>query len=651
MTHKILNLLLLITSVAIICLCGGCHLRKDAPPLVRQGIINLSAVDLQNSDPIRLDGAWEFYWKQLLTPADFQAVHPPVAPAFLTLPTAWNHAVIEGKKTGSAGYATLRLRILPNTGKQELTLQLGELYSAYRLWANGVLLVENGVVGKNASEEIPCQAIRQPRLHLDGRPVDLVLQVSNYHYREGGVISSIKLGAVEKLEKRQLRRWALSLLCVGSLLVMGLYHIGLYCTRRKDRAPLYFGMYSLLWATSSFTSSATNWVVNLVVENYPVSFINRVDLFCFVISLPVGYSFFRTLYPLEFSYRLQQITMLVSLAFAGVGLALPTLEFTAFVPIVYFFSIGMILYCLLMLSRAMNKGREAASLILAGFIAMGAAGINDMLYDLQMIRSAYLIHIGMFVFIFFQAMVLSLRFSKSFNAVELLSNELSDKNRSLEDEMVERTRLAREIVSISEDERRRFSHNLHDGLCQLLTGARLQFSALVRKLADADRHKPEVTELSSLLQESVNHAYDLSRGLWPVEHDNNTLSPSLEELSRRLAESSGIVIEYNQAQGCRSCTNKGVTQLYRIAQEALTNAVKHARAGRIVVVLECRGLRELSLTVHDNGVGRNAAARATGGLGMGIMTHRARLIGGTFTVSDAEGGGTLVSCTVPCDIQ
>lgn len=628
----------------------GCGATTDAAPRAHHGVINLSTIDLRNSDPVRLDGAWEFYWKQLLSPEDFRGAHPP-APAFLTIPTAWNKGALNGEKPGGGGYATFRLRILPNAGKQELTLRLGELNSAYKLWVNGVLLVENGVVGKNASEEMPRQALRQPRLRLEGQPVELLLQISNYHYREGGIVSSIKLGAVEKLESEQLRRWALTLLCVGSLLVMGIYHIGLYCIRRKDRAPLYFGIYSLLWAISSFTSNATDWAVNLVVERYPVSFINRVDLLCFVISLPVGYSFFRTLYPREFSYRLQQITVFVALLFTALGLALSTMAFTSMVPVMYLFSIGMILYSLVMLFRALHQGREAASLILGGFIAMGAAGINDMLCDLQLIRSVYLIHIGMFVFILFQAIALSLRFSKSFSAVERLSDELSDKNRTLEDEMAERTRLEREIVNVSEDERRRISHDLHDGLCQLLTGARLHFSALTRKLADGDRQKPEVAEVSSLLEESVNHAYDLSRGLWPVEHDTNALSPSLEELTRRLAESSGIAITFRQKRGCTACSNTGVTQVYRIAQEAITNAVKHARASRIVVVLKCRSRGELTLTVHDDGVGRNAAARTKGGLGMGIMFHRARLVDGILTVSDAEEGGTVVSCTVPCNVE
>ena len=643
--------LILFVLLSLCCLCGGCRTSADAVPLARQGVLDLTGVDLQKADPVRLAGAWECYWQQFLAPADFQAGHAVPPPLYLTLPAAWNDTPLNGKKLEAAGYATFRLRILPGKSRQGLTLQLGELNSAYRLWVNGILLVENGLVGKNAAEEIPAQGIHQIRLQSDGQPLELLLQVSNYHHRSGGVIAPIMLGASETLESAQQREWSLALLCIGSLLVMGFYHIGLFFIRKSDRAPLYFGVYSLLWAGSSLTSNATDWAVNLLVTHYPVALLNRFDLLCFVLSLPVGYNFFRTLYPDEFSRLLQQVILVLALLYTGLGLLLPTMVFTSIIPAFYLFAMAMILYCLAMLFRAMRNRREAASLILAGFMVMGATGINDMLYDLQMIRSVYLIHIGMFVFIFFQAIALSIRFSRSFHAVEQLSCELSGKNRDLEDEMAERTRLEREIVNISEEERRSISHQLHDGLCQLLTGVRLHFSSLRRQLSDADRQKPEVAEVSSLLEESVNHAYDLSRGLWPVEHDSNALSPSLEELTRRLAESSGVVIEFNQQRGCQACTNKGVTQLYRIAQEALTNAVKHARASRIAVALQCQNRGELTLTVQDDGIGRDLAERTKGGLGMGIMQHRARLINAHLTVADAAGGGTLVSCTIPCDLE
>jgi len=112
------------------------------------------------------------------------------------------------------------------------------------------------------------------------------------------------------------------------------------------------------------------------------------------------------------------------------------------------------------------------------FAFLGYAGVNDMLNNMELIDSVSLIHIGMFIFVLFQAFALSLRYSNAFAVVERLSGELSDKNAVMEAEIAERNRLELEIVHVAEEARRRISYELHDGLCQQLTGARLRCLAV-----------------------------------------------------------------------------------------------------------------------------------------------------------------------------
>lgn len=230
-----------------------------------------------------------------------------------------------------------------------------------------------------------------------------------------------------------------------------------------------------------------------------------------------------------------------------------------------------------------------------------------------------------------------------------LADRITIMRREKEAEMLERNRLEHEIVHISEDERRRISHDLHDGLCQQLTAARLRFSVLKRKQAAAGEAQPELTTIATLLDDAVNHAYSLSRGLWPVELDPVGAIPSLQELARRLSESSGIPIEFSRKQRCENCTSRHIIQLHRIAQEAITNALKHAQAGMIQVGFDCCG-NGIVLEVRDNGIGRSAEAESPGGLGTGIMQHRARIIDGDLQILDGEGGGTTVVCRVACDV-
>ncbi|ACM19636.1 sensor histidine kinase, 7TMR-DISM_7TM domain-containing [Geotalea daltonii FRC-32] len=626
--------------------CGG----AGKTPQAHRGVLDLSTVQWPISTIIPLDGQWEFYWKQLLSPDDFHRVSPPAPSAHISLPDPWNNLFIQGENIGPRGYATYRLVVvLPGKGERELALKLADICSAYRLWANGKLIAEGGRIGKDAAGEIPNQSFRQPRLRVTGDYVELVLQVSNYHYYQAGVVNPIQIGPVEKVEAARFRQLGGVLFCAGSLLIMGIYHIAIFAFRRRDAAPLYFGVYCLCWVGNILTSNANGWVAGLFTGGLPDASIYVIDTLCFVITVAVCYSFLRTLYPEEFNRYISYGAWCLALIYLVMGFVLPAITVSSGLPAYYIYSILLIAYSLFRLGAALGNDREGAFFIFIGIMVLGGAGINDMLLDMGAIHSVYLGHMGLFVLILFQAMALSLRFSRAFSWVEQLSDELAEKNLTLEEGLAERNRLERKIIQISEDERRSLSHHLHDGLCQQLTGARLLFSVLGKNLAGAKGVKPDMQRLSSLLEESVNQAYDLSRGLWPVEHDPHGVSPSLEELVRRLGESNGIDIQFRQERGCAKCTNTDVTQMYRIAQEAVTNAVKHARAQKITVTLDCADRTTISLAVEDNGIGRAKASMGKSGLGMGIMSYRAGIIGGNLTVTDAVGGGTLVSCTAVCE--
>jgi signal transduction histidine kinase len=629
---------------------SGCVEDRTAAPLAKKGVIDLSTNDALLIDPVSLDGEWEFYWQQLLTPQDFKGTHPPAMSGYMSFPGSWNRFRLDGQSLGRGGFATFRLQIHPPDGfRGELALRLRYLVASYRIWADGHMLAEGGVVGTDTSSEIPNQHVHFPEFPVADRPIELVLQISNFHWAQGGPLTSIELGTREKLLTKQWVKWGISLLSVGAMLVMGIYHLVLFCFRPKNVAPLYFGFFCLLWMILQLTCNLSDWAVNLLLGDIPIWFQNRFDLIIFLISVPMVYTFFRTLYPEEFSHRLQQLTWLMSTIFIILGLILSTMTFSSAIAVFFIYSIFLILYTVIRIFKVFLKRRQEVLFILLGWISMALTSINDLLMDIQVIQSVYMTDIGMLLFIVFQSFALSLLYSRSFFAVEQLSDELADKNIALEQEMAETTRLEREVVNVTEAERRRMSQDLHDGLCQMLTSAKLHLSALRRKMTGTGTPMPELGELSSLLEGSVNQAYDLSRGLWPVEHTSNGKNPPLAELIRHLSELNGITIEFQQQRGCPECSNTGMTQLFRIAQEAVTNAIKHAQPGKISVGLDCTDQASVCLTVCDNGIGIKNSAKTIGGLGRKIMAYRAGIINGTLTVTDGKDGGTLVTCTAPCE--
>jgi signal transduction histidine kinase len=213
-------------------------------------------------------------------------------------------------------------------------------------------------------------------------------------------------------------------------------------------------------------------------------------------------------------------------------------------------------------------------------------------------------------------------------------------------EMRERQRLEREIAGISDEERRRLGQELHDGVCQQVTAALLRCQALERRLerggtlAGADFHP-----LSSLLAETIDDAHNVALGLCPLEPDPEALAPALRALIKRTGELAAVRCEFLAAGDVWVPDPAMAQHLYRIAQEALSNAVRHAHASRIAV--ELRGSAgEVTLQVEDDGTGI-PAEHPGGGLGLRTMAYRAQILAGELTVTPVAGGGTRVTCRVP----
>ncbi len=216
----------------------------------------------------------------------------------------------------------------------------------------------------------------------------------------------------------------------------------------------------------------------------------------------------------------------------------------------------------------------------------------------------------------------------------------------LQSEIHERRQLERDVARIGDDERRHLGSEVHDGVCQQLTGALLRCQAMELRLEQGASPSPaELGALSSLLGEAINEARAVAQGLCPLEPSPEALEQALRALARRTHSLSGVSCEFIAAGDVRVEDSAAAQHLFRIAQEALSNAVRHARANRIAV--ELRGSEaELVLRVEDNGVGLTGTP-PSGGMGLRNMAYRVRILEGEFNIEAAPGGGTLVSCRVP----
>ena len=217
----------------------------------------------------------------------------------------------------------------------------------------------------------------------------------------------------------------------------------------------------------------------------------------------------------------------------------------------------------------------------------------------------------------------------------------------LQEEILQRMRLEKEMTEVTERERRRLGHDLHDSLCQHLTGAALSAQVLQSKLASKRSDDAiEAEKLVRLIEDGIDLTRSLARGLFSPDLEGSGLALALEGLAHNTQERTGISCEfhYNEGELIPLYDPTVLTQLYRIAQEAVANAAKHSGASRIVIELDGEG-EELQLNVFANGSGFNSAS-GTQGLGLKMMRHGAGLIGAKFAVSARQPTGTIVSCVV-----
>jgi len=211
-----------------------------------------------------------------------------------------------------------------------------------------------------------------------------------------------------------------------------------------------------------------------------------------------------------------------------------------------------------------------------------------------------------------------------------------------------RRQLEREVLEASNREQQRIGNDLHDGLGQELTGIALLLRGLENRAErESPALSPAIEEVALLVNDAIFTTRALARGLSPVTFDRGGLSLALEELARRLSAMFHIDVRCVADDTLdRGLESVNALHLYRIAQEAVTNAAQHGQSAHVQIELRCDGDRGL-LRIEDNGSGFNPATQQSKGLGLRIMHYRAQMMAGSLRIESARARGTVISCWFP----
>ncbi|MBF0118905.1 MAG: response regulator [Desulfobacterales bacterium] len=388
------------------------------PPTVKEGILDLTNWNFKHNRVISLNGEWEFYWKKLLTPSDFKIESSKEPKDYIIVPSIWNGYNLKNTKLTGFGYATYRVKVLLDDYYDNLSFKMDDVGTAYTIYVNGKKIHDVGKVGTTRDNSSPRYFPCIVDIKNNEKFLDIIINLSNFHHRKGGLWSSITLGFHNDIYKIREHAVAFDVFLVGSLLIMGFYHIGLFIVRRKDRSTLYFGTFCFLFSLRILLTNDMFFIY--IFPGIKWEFQVKLEYLSFYMALPIFLMFVQSIFKNQFSKLIDYIVKPLSIIFSIFVIVTPVRFFSHTLICFQILTFITSIYMLYVLFKASLSKKKDASIFVTGFIILFFSIINDILSNHLILSTIYLAPFGFFIFIFFQASIISFRFSKAFHTAETM---------------------------------------------------------------------------------------------------------------------------------------------------------------------------------------------------------------------------------------
>jgi len=231
--------------------------------------------------------------------------------------------------------------------------------------------------------------------------------------------------------------------------------------------------------------------------------------------------------------------------------------------------------------------------------------------------------------------------------VEKRTADLKAANFKLQRVLEERHRLENELLEIAENERRSIGFDLHDDLGQKLTGVSMMIKGLEQRLL-RERHAgaEDARKIGDLIEQTIHHTHNLAHQFSSLDVTGDDLALSFKTLAANAEKMFSLPCALTIKGDVPALTGNTIVQLYKIAQEAVSNAIKHGHATRVAIAI-CRHPDKLVLTIKNDGVPFSLPEGKKGRMGLRIMNYRASTVGATFDIKPNQKNGTIVTCVLP----
>lgn len=591
MRSNLLKYFSILTGLFLLFLIACNHnFQEKTPPKAVKGILDLTNWNFKSDGTVDLSGEYEFYWKQHLAPSDFAGPVLPQKTGFITVPGFWNSYELNGKKLPGDGYASYRLKILLHEKGEHLSLKFLSMSTAYTLFLNGQKVSSIGIAGRDRETTVPRYFPQIIDCKAEANRIELIYQVSNFHHRRGGPREVIQLGEEKGIQKIKEIRLGFDLFLFGSIFIMALYHFCLFTLKKKERAFLYFSIFCFLVALRLLATDE-RYIIHFF-PNIPWELLIKMEYLSFYLAIPAFVLFIQSFYPQEVPIRILHLIVAIGLAFSCAVLFTPARIFSYTLQIYQIFTIIIIIYGLYVLIVASIRKRDGAFIFLIGFIILAFSAINDMMYAEKIIQTGYLAPLGLFIFIFSQAFLLSLRLTKTFENAEIQYKELKETYHAYREEIIDRVQ-AEEALHESDKKYRVILNSMEDGYWEVDLSGNLTFinPALCRHLGYSQEESIGMNNRQFMTEDTAEKVFQTFNEVYrtgkpALAYDWETIT---KDGTKKFIETSVALIYDSQGEpigfrgvGRDITERKWAQEQERLHQEQLFQASKMVALGTLV---------------------------------------------------------------------
>lgn len=608
------------------------------------GIIDLRGHNFYEDQLVPLDSQWAFYWKELLSPVQLTKDHNP--DFYTELSKLWgNHEQLDFS-FNEYGYATYHTKVLVDKNKiPQLAISMPAGYCSYRLWIDGQVFLENGVVAKNEADYEPHWLPACKTLFVNSDTIDFVMQVANFDHHLGGMSQDIVLGDAKKIFKHRDVMIGLDLLLVGILLTASVFFFALYALGRKEKELLYFAIFCFVFIYR-IVGVDKLYYLHSIFPNINWRITIHIEYFSLYLCVYLFIRFMRALYPDETRDVFIKLVSWLSILFAGLVVFTPVWFFTWAGQFYLIVLLVFAVYALYAYGKGYVDKRPGASFALVSVVILGVSVWLSILTYFKIIEGSPLyFSLGFLGFIFFQALILTFRFADSLHKARELAEQGAESKSQF-------------LATMSHEIRTPLNGVL--GMADLLE---------MTKLSSLQKEYLSTIKISGEnLLNVINDILDFSKfesGNLSINKEETCIYELLDDvlaITSTLANNKELELFYVLESDVPEYIWSDEGRLKQVLVNLVNNALKFTEKGQVIIKVKVNSIEEndydLKFEVQDTGIGipeskksklfksfsqvDSGTARMYGGTGLGLAICKqiVQLMDGEINVKSEVGSGS-----------